>query len=71
MVLRMRGLTVFTDNDSSAGISCRDRFVGEHASVPDDEAVVSALVPDRGDGFGALEGHAIRVTVLVAGDEHR
>jgi hypothetical protein len=29
-------LTVLTDTDSSAAISCRDRFVGDRASVPDD-----------------------------------
>jgi hypothetical protein len=34
--LRICVLIVFTDTDSSAAISCRDRFVGERASVPDD-----------------------------------
>jgi hypothetical protein len=37
-MLRMCVLTVLTDadTDSSAAISCRDRFVGDRASVPDD-----------------------------------
>jgi hypothetical protein len=34
-MLQMCVLTVFTDADSSAAISCRDRFVGDRASVPD------------------------------------
>jgi hypothetical protein len=34
-MLRMCVLTLFTGTDSSAASSCRDRFVGDRASVPD------------------------------------
>jgi hypothetical protein len=40
-MLRMCVLTVFTDTDSSAAISCRDRFVGRYRSTFSSPALIS------------------------------
>ena len=56
-MLRMCVLTVFTDTDSSAAISCRDRFVGRYRST----LTAPALISSPRDGTGrsaAAEGYA-------------
>jgi hypothetical protein len=55
-MLRMCVLTVFTDTDSSAAISCRDRFVGRYRSTFSSPAL--DLLPRDGTGRSVAAGDA-------------
>ena len=48
---RMRALTVFNGTDSSAAISCRDRFAGRHRSIFSSPALIS---PRDGTSLGPV-----------------
>src|ERR1700736_3054028 len=73
-MLRMCALTVFTDTDSSAAISCRDRFVGRYRSTFSSPALISGHTRDESAGLPPLlrrhPGLAGRGDVADPPDEH-